>query len=120
MLDKIHVDVAHIRRENDIPIAEGLGKSCPSARIFAVAIRFGIRIAGAACAFVTLEAGDKTRRLLVEVHVSDTAVQCPAVACRVIVKVGELLLIEATFVTVTFFARAVNKQKLFEVALILA
>jgi hypothetical protein len=30
------------------------------------------------------------------------------------------LLIEAAFVTVAFFTRAVNEQKLFEVALILA
>ena len=88
MLDKIHVDVAHIRREHDIPIAKGLGKGCPRARIIAVAIRFGIRIAGATCAFITLEAGDKTRRLLIKVHVSYSAVQCPTVTCRVIVKVG--------------------------------
>ena len=50
----------------------------------------------------------------------DAAVEFPTVARRVIVEIGELLLVKAAVVSIAFFTRAVDEEKLFEIAFVLS
>ena len=109
MLHECHIHFADVRSHHYFPICNLLSDCCPGTAIHTIAKGFRVWVSITHTAFECVGAIYISCSFLVQVYHCKTAVEIGAILHGVVVKPGDLLLIYATVIAVTFFASSIDQ-----------